>query len=120
MYQTSLQIPILDKRNDVLGPPNYGNHCSAQNNIHLSEQIEPTYSSLDVPERMIDIQPNMQWGNQQRDEFFTLDLGVTNQWNVQERRQIALTHSSLDGEYNMNNIVDELPSFRNFIRKASF
>ncbi|KAF8398856.1 hypothetical protein HHK36_014720 [Tetracentron sinense] len=60
---------------------------SSERNIRKNgkkEQIAPTYSSLDVPERMIDIQPNMQWGNQQRDEFFTLDLGVTNQWNVQE------------------------------------
>ncbi|KAF8404444.1 hypothetical protein HHK36_009329 [Tetracentron sinense] len=35
-------------------------------------------------------------------------------------KQIAPTRSSLDGQYNMNSIVDELPSFRNFIRKASF
>ncbi|KAF8399643.1 hypothetical protein HHK36_015512 [Tetracentron sinense] len=35
-------------------------------------QIAPTYSSLDVPERIIDIQPNMQWGNQQREDVLNV------------------------------------------------
>ncbi|KAF8403714.1 hypothetical protein HHK36_011818 [Tetracentron sinense] len=52
--------------------PNFGNHCNTQDNIHLKGQIAPTYSSLDVPERIIDIQPNMQWGNQQREDVLNV------------------------------------------------
>ncbi|KAF8364659.1 hypothetical protein HHK36_033339 [Tetracentron sinense] len=42
------------------------------------------------------------------------------QEGIRQKRQIASTHSNLDGQYNMASIVNEPPSFRNFIRYATY
>ncbi|KAF8409486.1 hypothetical protein HHK36_005562 [Tetracentron sinense] len=45
---------------------------NTNDNCYNNGQIAPTYSSLDVLEQMFDIRPNMQWGNQQREDVLNV------------------------------------------------
>ncbi|KAF8390318.1 hypothetical protein HHK36_024843 [Tetracentron sinense] len=55
---------------------NFDNHYGTEVNIHPKGQIAPIYSSLDIPERMIDVQPNMQWDNQQGEGVLLADVSL--------------------------------------------